>query len=180
MSFDKELIFNDDSIVCKDDGFEVMMEWERPIMEKVAEFICANGGDILEVGFGMGISADLIQAQSIDSHTIVECHPVILENLRVWASSKPNVTIIEGDWYENTDKLGQYDGIFHDTFGDHNWKKFDDVISTIAKPGCRYTDWNSGGDREYWEDYEHLAININPPENKYFNENVYYMPMVIL
>ena len=70
MSFDKELIFNDDSIVCKDDGFEVMMEWERPIMEKVAEFICANGGDILEVGFGMGISADLIQAQSIDSHTI--------------------------------------------------------------------------------------------------------------
>ena len=135
MSFDKELIFNDDSIVCKDDGFEVMMEWERPIMEKVAEFICANGGDILEVGFGMGISADLIQAQSIDSHTIVECHPVILENLRVWASSKPNVTIIEGDWYENTDKLGQYDGIFHDTFGDHNWKKFDDVIYKIAKPG---------------------------------------------
>ena len=44
-----------------------MDEWERPIMERVTEWVCSNGGDILELGFGMGISAELIQLH-IKSH----------------------------------------------------------------------------------------------------------------
>ena len=35
--------------------WEVMMGWEQPIMEKMAE-VCVNEGDhVLECGFGMGI-----------------------------------------------------------------------------------------------------------------------------
>ena len=49
---------------------EVMMSWESPIMEASAEWVCSGGGDILEMGFGMGISASFIQQQSISSHTI--------------------------------------------------------------------------------------------------------------
>ena len=55
---------------------EVMMSWESPIMEASAEWVCSGGGDILEIGFGMGISASFIQQQNISSHTIVESHRI--------------------------------------------------------------------------------------------------------
>lgn len=42
--------------------------------------MCEGGGDILEIGFGMGISAGHIQANSITSHTIVENHPQVIES----------------------------------------------------------------------------------------------------
>ena len=29
----------------------IMMSWERPVMQRSAEFVCENGGDILEIGF---------------------------------------------------------------------------------------------------------------------------------
>ena len=182
MAFDSKLTIDETKIVDTETGIEVMMEWERPVMKKVAEYICAGGGDILEVGFGMGISANYIQEHDINSHTIMECHPQILKILRKWAKSRPNTTIIEGDWYENVDKLGKYDGIFFDTFGDDNCFKFDNILSDISKPGARYTDWNGGGDRHYWKDVEHMEIKIKPVKNKYhkYDIDTYYMPMVKL
>jgi protein arginine N-methyltransferase 2 len=31
------------------------MGWEKPLMEVHAKIICSKGGDILNVGFGLGI-----------------------------------------------------------------------------------------------------------------------------
>ena len=62
---DNTLEFFDNKIVDTTYGIEVMMDWESPIMDKSAEFICHNKGDILEIGFGMGICADYIQAQGV-------------------------------------------------------------------------------------------------------------------
>ena len=59
----KELTFFDSYILDNESNVEVMMEGEAPIMEKCAKYICQNGGDILEIGFGMGICADYIQAE---------------------------------------------------------------------------------------------------------------------
>jgi spermidine synthase len=78
----------------------VMMDWETELMQRHAEIVCQRGGHILEIGFGMGISADFIQQQSIQSHTIVEVNPQILERAIEWSQDKPNVTIIEGDWFD--------------------------------------------------------------------------------
>ena len=39
--------------------WEVMMDWEDPLMSASAAYVCENGGDILEIGFGMGISAGI-------------------------------------------------------------------------------------------------------------------------
>ena len=50
----------------------VMMDWEDPLMSASAAYVCENGGDILEIGFGMGISANYIQSHTINSHTIIE------------------------------------------------------------------------------------------------------------
>ena len=46
-----------------------------------ADIVCANGGHILEFGFGMGISAGLIQEKDIESHTIIEINDAIYDNL---------------------------------------------------------------------------------------------------
>ena len=45
---DNTLEFYNNKIVDSK-GIEVMMDWEAPIMEKSAEFICHNSGDILEI-----------------------------------------------------------------------------------------------------------------------------------
>ena len=61
---DKTLIFESDKIYYLDEGgpeCQVMMNWEDSIMKASADYVCENGGDILEIGFGMGISAGHIQ-----------------------------------------------------------------------------------------------------------------------
>ena len=105
---DNILEFSDTKIVEVNTGIEVMMSWEAPIMERIAEYICQSKGDILEIGFGMGICSDYIQAQGVNSHTIVEIHPQIIEKLKAWATGKGNVTIIEGDWYILRNHLDMY------------------------------------------------------------------------
>ena len=45
---------------------QVMMDWEDELMKKSAEYVCENGGDILEIGFGMGISANYIQSHNFE------------------------------------------------------------------------------------------------------------------
>ena len=96
------LTFNNDSILWTNPHdnkvYEVMMSWEQPIMNKMAELAVSEGDDVLELGFGMGILSNAIQARKPKSHTIVECHPEIIIKLKEWASNKTNVTIVEGDW----------------------------------------------------------------------------------
>ena len=141
------LAFYDNKIVIEDsgshhNGMEVMMDWEHPIMSASAAYVTQNGGDILEIGFGMGISAGYIQSHSISSHTIIENHPQILEKLETWASGKSNVTVVEGDWY-TVDGLSTYDGIFLDTFGDDNFNNFKNFALVKIKSGGKITYWNN-------------------------------------
>ena len=180
---DKILVFESDKIYYNDAGnsieMQVMMGWEDVIMKKSADYICQNGGDILEIGFGMGISANYIQANSINSHTIVENHPQIIEKAKAWAADKPNVTIIENDWHSVKDSLSTYDGIFYDTFGDQNMDKFKDSLANLANAGCKVTWWNSiAGESNYYNinNVTYEAIEVSPPLNCYFNHTTYYLP----
>ena len=180
---DKTLIFKSDKIYYKDANdsieMEVMMDWEDDIMKRSADYVCQNGGDILEIGFGMGISANYIQANSINSHTIVENHPQIIEKAKAWAADKPNVTIVENDWYSVKDSLSTYDGIFYDTFGDQNMDNFKDSLANLAKAGCKVTWWNSvASENNYYNitSVTYEAVTVNPPSNCYFNHNTYYLP----
>ena len=178
---DKTLIFEEDKIYYTDEDttFEVMMNWEDSIMKASADYVCENGGDILEIGFGMGISAGYIQANNINSHTIIENHPQIIEKLKLWAADKPNVIIIEGDWYNVKDSLSTYDGLFYDTFGDDNVDKFKTVLPTLMKSGGRATWWNDFtdvDDSKYIEGTTYGTISVNPVDNMYFNSNIYYLP----
>ena len=178
---DTTLIFEDTQIVT-DDGRPIMMDWEAPIMEKSAEYICESKGDILEIGFGMGICANYIQAQGVNSHTIVEIHPQIIEKLNIWAEGKSNVTIVEGDW-NTVSGLSTYDGIFIDTYGDDNWNSFKSFALNKAKDGAKITYWNnfdSENNEHLFDSISFENISISPDSNSYMNGNTYYMPKVVL
>ena len=178
---DETLAFEDTKIVHESD-IEVMMDWESPIMEKSAEYICSSKGDILEIGFGMGICSDYIQAQGVNSHTIIEIHPQIIEKLKIWADGKSNVTIIEGDW-NSLSGLSTYDGIFIDTFGDDNWFNFKDFAISKAKSGAKITYWNNFTDNRNEHGFDSVSfedISISPDSNSYFSSTIYNMPKVEL
>lgn len=111
---DTDLTFSDAEITLPD-GFEVMMEWERPIMERSAEIVCHNRGDVLNVGFGMAIIDTAIQQQGATSHTIIEAHEQVMEKARRWAEDKQGVNLVHSTWQEALGGLPQFDGIYFDT-----------------------------------------------------------------
>ena len=182
MAFKDEILTFEDTKILNEQGAEVMMNWETSIMEKSAEFICHNSGDVLEIGFGMGICSDYIQAQGVNSHTIVEVHPEIIEKLKVWADGKSNVTIVEGDW-NSVSGLSTYDGIFIDTYGDDNWARFKDFALAKAKSGAKITYWNNFTDKRNEHSFDSVSfddISVTPDDNTYFTSNTYHMPKVEL
>ena len=184
MAFKEHILtFSDTKIVdTSHDDMEVMMSWEAPIMKKTAEYVCQSKGDILEIGFGMGICSDYIQAQGVNSHTIVEIHPQILERLNTWASDKSNVTVIEGDWY-TVNGLSTYDGIFLDTYGDKNLDSFKSFAESKGKAGAKATYWNNHVGERNTHSFDNISfeqISVNPVDNMYFKSNTYYMLKVVI
>lgn len=136
----EELIIQEDVIRLSTDGDNaaVMHAAEKSLMEKLAEITAKNGGDILEIGFGMNLSADAIQSYpGVTSHTIIEIHPVQYERALKWAKqqNKPT-TVLLGDWIDLLPLEGKkFDGILHDTHLDPNVPKFLDYVAENCKPG---------------------------------------------
>jgi protein arginine N-methyltransferase 2 len=126
----------------------VMMEWEAPLMETHAEILCqgsrrggsvgsdtamddgegAGGvggggamcGDILNVGFGMGIIDSAIQQRRPRTHTIIEAHPNVYARMLAQGWDKrPGVIIKFGRWQDVVHGLiaegRKFDGIMFDT-----------------------------------------------------------------
>ena len=177
------LIFSDDKITISGSNIDVMMDWEAPIMSASAAYVTQGGGDILEVGFGMGISANYIQSHSISSHTIIENHPQVISKSREWASGKSNVTIISQSWAEVTGSLGRYDGIFYDTDLDNKLNLFSSSLSGLTKNGTKVTFWNSNINEtnifNIESTYKQISVTPAVSSSQYFasGSTTYYMPM---
>lgn len=100
--------------------------------KNVAEIL--GCGDILEIGFGMGICSNEIQKQNPKSHTIIEINQDIFNYGLEWAKSKDNVTMMLGDWKDVIPTLNQkFDGIFIDTIEDGNVWDFERYAAMISK-----------------------------------------------
>ena len=179
---ERTLIFEENKIYFIDEVNEeqqVMMNWEDGLMKKHADYVCTNGGDILEIGFGMGISANYIQQNNPASHTIVENHPQIIVKAKEWAQGKSNVTIIEGSWIDNLSQLSEYDGVFYDTYGDTDLDSFGEHLPSLVKEGGVATWWNSKGETENVFGIEGVAyehVDVSAPDNNYYTKNIYYLP----
>ena len=210
---ERSLTFESDKIKYSKDGkeFNVMMDWETPIMKRSAEWV-TNGGraeSVLELGFGMGISAGFIQNFQPDQHTIIELHPNIVERAEEYATQRnkyysrskatahKRVTILGGkNWYDEFGKsfeksgLQEFDAIFIDTYQDTKLHEFKNYITKFLKVGGRMTWWNPMENFTPDEttknrrgvSYELIRLSdykIQIPKNEYHNTNEYYMPMYI-
>ena len=178
---DQTLTITGSEIYYTENGFkyEVMMDWEDEIMSASAAYVCQNGGDILEIGFGMGISANYIQSHSITSHTICENHPQVIPLALEWAEDKPNVTIITSSWYDAKDIMGTFDGIFYDAFADSNWMEFSSSLVSMCNPNAVSTWFNGTPAADDALDYPGLlydSYSVNPEPNCYFNHPIYFLP----
>lgn len=100
------------------DDAQIMEDWQRPLMEAMAGIVARPGRDVLEIGFGRGISAAMIQERGVRSHTIVECNPSIAGRFESWraAHARTEVRLVLGKWQEVVDSLGTFDAVFFHTY----------------------------------------------------------------
>ena len=141
--YNDKLTFTDDGNLLNSKGLPVMMGWERDIMKHDASIICKNGGDILNIGFGLGIIDNYIQSHNPKSHWIIEYHPDVYNKMVEdgWLE-KPNVNIIFKPWQEVLGDLPKFDGIYFDTWHEDQFL-FDDYVSRILKEGGIYSFFNN-------------------------------------
>ena len=90
-------------------------------MESLAKVATSQGGHVLEVGFGMGISGGFIQeSKKIKTHTIIECHPLMIESAKKKFTKQiksGRVVLLEGFWEDVTKNIPDksFDGILFDS-----------------------------------------------------------------
>ena len=108
----KELLIN---------SYQVMQRWEDNYMKSLAAIVTSKGGTILEVGFGLGISAGYIQkSKKITSHTVIECHPAVFANAEKMFKkhiARGRIKLLKGFWEQVSPKLPSksFDGILFDS-----------------------------------------------------------------
>ena len=204
---DREVYYTDDGRLM--DGFlksAIMMDWEKPIMEFQAKQICRNGGDILNVGFGMGFFDDAVEKYKIKTHHIIEIHPTVQEEMkkRGW-DQKLHVKLYFGDWRDFMDVLPKFDGVYIDTW-DEMILDFAANVHKILKPGGVFSlfnnpkdDFDKDGITDEMVDIlrgkfnirvESILIpSIDPPERQtgrndtaywWQKDNIYHSPLFIL
>jgi hypothetical protein len=142
----EEMLWRDaeGNVLTREDGADryVMVQYERPMMDAVADVICRSGGAVLNVGFGCGLVDRAIQARGVRRHVIVEAHPQVIGWMRDdgW-HERPNVEIVHARWEDVPwrDYARAFDGVFFDVFpyrsmGEANRLLWFECVHTILKP----------------------------------------------
>lgn len=113
---------------------EIMEDWQIPVMRAMAEIVSEAHGDVLEVGFGRGVSATFIQQADVRSHTLVECNDDVVQRFHRWREDYPDrdIRLIHGRWQDTTDQLESYDGIFFHTYPLNEEEYVEQVVRSVT------------------------------------------------
>ena len=101
---------------------QVMMEWEKPYMEKSIEKLDVSGS-VLEIGFGMGYAARKICASPhITEYTVIECAPVVWDKVEEFNKEFPHlkINLIKGRWQDVLCLADKYNRCYFDDYIDTN------------------------------------------------------------
>lgn len=154
----KEVVITDKTIYLKNNPRSIVMDkGSKSLTEIYSHVVCQNGGHVLDIGFGMGFSANKM-SELADTYTCIEINPQIYESAKEWAKNKPNVTILFGDWVDIIPTLDKkFDGIFMDTHDDNNYQKFEEYAKLVANDGCILSIWNYFSIRDKSELNEYVS-----------------------
>eukprot|EP01062_Namystynia_karyoxenos_P038030 TRINITY_DN27649_c0_g2_i1.p2 TRINITY_DN27649_c0_g2~~TRINITY_DN27649_c0_g2_i1.p2 ORF type:complete len:304 (+),score=74.32 TRINITY_DN27649_c0_g2_i1:84-914(+) len=101
-------------------GEPVMEDWEMPYMGALAAAATAQGGRVLEVGFGLGLSARAVgRAAGVTAHTIIEANSDVASAAESYAAAAPVPTeVLHGFWQDVAPELpaGYFDGVLFDAY----------------------------------------------------------------
>jgi guanidinoacetate N-methyltransferase len=112
-----------------------MEDWQTPIMKAMAKEVTHGHGDILEIGFGRGVSAEMIQAKGVRSHTIIESNDHSVNHyFRPWRDrhQDQDIQVVHSRWQDALDQLGTYDGIFFHAFPLDDAEFIETVVQSIT------------------------------------------------
>ncbi len=87
---------------------EIMEDWQIPLMKEMAKAIAEGGGDILEIGFGRGISAEMIVEFPINTYTAIECNNDVIKTYFKKFKEKhatKRIELVSGLWQDTIDTL---------------------------------------------------------------------------
>ncbi|MEJ0073299.1 MAG: class I SAM-dependent methyltransferase [Candidatus Saccharibacteria bacterium] len=184
-------------------GHPVMEDWEQNYMDMLGSIATSGGGKVLELGYGLGLSAAAIQAHDIESHFVIECHPDVIRkavtDFKV-AIDMSKMHVYSGFWQDVTPTLasGIFDGILFDTYplreeeihGNHFW--FFKEAYRLLKPGGILTYYSDealhippshvqklvdAGFRR--RDVSFQVCDVNPPADcEYWQANTIVAPIV--
>ena len=193
-------------ILLKDDKHQVMMSWEKPYMQACIDELQPHG-DVLEVGFGMGYSANQIQKYKPTSHTIIEMDDNVITRAKLDLGFHPtlgyydNVKWIHGTWQKELRNLGTFDYIFFDDYPlidpkDNFERKLIAERFFMFLDICLYSHTNSGAMfsayihdpkgafkermiRNNMIEYHETYIDIDVPDNcNYYRDNKGVIPII--
>lgn len=151
-------------------GEVVMTDEETPYMKALANSLVAPNSTILEIGFGMGISATAIQARGCKKHVIIEPNEEIFSACLAWDDDRRRhqrggvVIPVKGYWESVTPFLrqGSFDGVFFDPFPSMSSMAFFREARRLLKPGGRFVyyaqEWRGTGRRKWREDRVRLRL----------------------
>lgn len=179
-------------------GHPVMESWEHPYMETLARIATQNKGRVLEVGFGMGISATYIQNHNILEHHIIEANLEVGAIAEEFAAKSAIKTIIKTGLWEDVSVEypdGFFDGILFDTYpivkSELHSARFDFLpeASRLLKKGGVFTQYL--GEVEITQSYKDMlsqvgfnkvdavVVEVKPPsDNLYWEDDFIVAPIV--
>ena len=137
---DSQVIITEDRIFSPDGTLNsgiVMDKIAKPLTHKFCELVGSTKGHVLDIGFGLGYSANNFYNMGVKSYTCIEINERIYLHALEWAKDKPNVKIILGNWIDIIPSLNnKFDGIFMDTYEDENYSKFEDYAKMVSNENC--------------------------------------------
>jgi guanidinoacetate N-methyltransferase len=113
---------------------DIMEDWQFPIMKAMAEIVAEGRGDVLEIGFGRGVSARYIQELGVRSHTVVECNDSIVVDFQRWKASlgERDIRLVHARWQDAVDQLGKYDAVFFHTYPLNEEELVENVVNSTT------------------------------------------------
>jgi predicted O-methyltransferase YrrM len=190
---------NGKDILCnEDEKHQIMMEWEKPYMEKSIELLNPFG-NVLEIGFGFGYSATKICSfTNVTEYNVIECTPIVWDKFEEFKSKQQalrpelKMNLIKGRWEDVLQTTGIYDSIYFDDYSlDANKMIMNDrgtdfiykVLKSHTKIGSRISIYSGADCSKLYKNincfnFECIEYKIDIPDNcVYAKGDKMYIPI---